>query len=94
MYLRFGTWSVKSLYRSGSLKLISGEKAKHKLHLVGVQVRWDKGGTEPADDYIFFYGNENADHHLGTGFFFFYTRESYQQLRGLRLLAIGCHIQY
>jgi hypothetical protein len=37
---------------------------------VGVQeVRWDKGGTEPAGDYTFFYGNGNADHHLGTGFF-------------------------
>jgi hypothetical protein len=37
---------------------------------VGVQeVRWDKGGTEPAGDYTFFYGNGNADHHLGTGIF-------------------------
>jgi hypothetical protein len=25
--------------------------------------------TKPADDYTFFYGNGNADHHLGTGFF-------------------------
>jgi hypothetical protein len=53
-----------------SLKTVSGELAKYKLHLVGVQeVRWDKGGTEPADNYTFFYGNRNADHHLGTGFF-------------------------
>jgi hypothetical protein len=37
---------------------------------VGVQeVRWDKGGTEPAGDYTFFYGNGNTDHHLGTSFF-------------------------
>jgi hypothetical protein len=37
---------------------------------VGVQeVRWDKGGTEPAGEYNSFYGNGNADHHLGTGFF-------------------------
>jgi hypothetical protein len=44
--------------------------AKYKLDLVGVQeVRWDKGGTEPAGDYTFFYGNGNADHHLETGFF-------------------------
>jgi hypothetical protein len=34
---------------------------------VGVQeVRWDKGGTELADDYTFLYVNGNADHHLGT----------------------------
>jgi ribosomal protein L31 len=30
---------------------------------VGVQeVRWDKGGTERAEDYTFFYGAGNEDH--------------------------------
>jgi hypothetical protein len=29
----------------------------------------DRGGTEPADNHTFFYGNENADHHSETGFF-------------------------
>jgi exonuclease III len=68
--MRFRTWNVRSLYRSGSLKTVSGELAKYKLDLVGVQeVRWDKGGTEPGGDYTFFYGNGNADHHLRTGFF-------------------------
>jgi hypothetical protein len=52
------------------LNTVSRELAKYKLHLVGVQgVRWDKGGTEPADDCTILYGNENADHHLGTGSF-------------------------
>jgi exonuclease III len=61
-------WNLE--YRSDSLKTVSGELAKYKLDLVGVQeVRWDKAGTERAGDYIFFYGNGNADHHLGTGFF-------------------------
>jgi hypothetical protein len=55
MDMRFGTWNVRSLYRSGSLKTVSGELAKYKLDLVEVQeVRWDKGGTEPAGDYTFF----------------------------------------
>jgi exonuclease III len=55
MDMRFGTWNVRSLYRSGSLKTVSGELAKYKLDLVGVQeVRWDKGGTEQAGDYTFF----------------------------------------
>jgi hypothetical protein len=31
--------------------------SKYKLELVGVQeVRWNEGGTEPAGEYIFFYG--------------------------------------
>jgi hypothetical protein len=65
-----GRWNVRSLYRPGSLKTVSGELAKYKLDLVGVQeVRWDKGGIEPAGNYTFFYGNGNADVHLGTGFF-------------------------
>jgi hypothetical protein len=37
---------------------------------VGVQeVRWDRGGTEPAGEYIFFYGKGNENHELGTVFF-------------------------
>jgi len=37
---------------------------------VGAQeVRWDKGGTESAGDYNFFYRKVNEDHQLGTGFF-------------------------
>jgi hypothetical protein len=37
---------------------------------VGVQeVRWEKGGTERAEDYTFFYGQGNGDHQLGTDFF-------------------------
>jgi hypothetical protein len=26
------------------------------------EVRWDKGDTEPADDYTFFFGNGNDNH--------------------------------
>jgi hypothetical protein len=35
------------------------------------------------------YGKGNENHELGTGFL--YIRESYQQVRGLSLLMIGCH---
>jgi hypothetical protein len=63
-------WNVRSLYSSYSLKSVSRESTKYRLDLVGVQeVRWDKGGTEPADDYAFLYGNGNSDRRLGMGFF-------------------------
>jgi hypothetical protein len=69
MDIRFGTWNVRSLYRSGSFKTVARELGKYKLNLVGVQeVRWDKGGTDRAEVYTF-YGADNEDHQLGTGFF-------------------------
>jgi hypothetical protein len=43
---------------------------RYKLDLVGVQVRWDKGGTEPAGEHtIFLYGERIENNELGTGFF-------------------------
>jgi hypothetical protein len=68
---------------------VSRELARYNLDLVGVQVRWEGGGTEPAGEYTFFYGKGNENHELGTGFLC--IRELYQQLRELSLLVIGCH---
>jgi hypothetical protein len=49
MDLRFGTWNVRNLCRSGSLETVARELGKYKLDLVGVQEdRRDKGGTEGA----------------------------------------------
>jgi exonuclease III len=70
MDMRFGTWNIRSLYRKGTLKTVARELGKCKLDLVGVQeVRWEKGGTERAEDCTLFCGQGNGDHQLGTGFF-------------------------
>jgi hypothetical protein len=42
MVIRFDTGSVRSLYRTGSLKTVAKELSDYKLDLVEVQeLRWD-----------------------------------------------------
>jgi hypothetical protein len=58
------------MYRAGSLRAVAEEIAKFKSDLVaGQKVRWDRGGTEPAGEYSFFYGKGNENHELDPGFF-------------------------
>jgi hypothetical protein len=55
MGMEYGTWNVRSLCRSGSLKTVAREIAKYMSDLVGIKkVKWDKVGTEPTDDYKFY----------------------------------------
>jgi hypothetical protein len=59
MDMRYGMWNVRRLCRAGSLVSLAKELSKYRLDLMGVQeVRWDRGGTEPGGEYIFFNGNE------------------------------------
>jgi hypothetical protein len=67
---RFGKWSVGRVYRAGLLKTVASEFTKNNLHVVSVQeVRPEKDGNEPADDYVFFCGNGATNHHLATDIF-------------------------
>jgi hypothetical protein len=54
MDMRFGLWNVRSLYRAGSLMTVSSKLARYKLDLVGVQVSWEGGGTEPTGESTHF----------------------------------------
>jgi hypothetical protein len=89
MDMRFGMWNVRNLYREGSFMTAIKEISKYKLGLVGVQVRWDRGGTEPIGEYIFFYGKGNENHELGTGLFV--HKRIISAVKRVELLAIGSH---
>jgi hypothetical protein len=89
MDMTFGVWNIRSLYKAGSLMTVSRELSRYRIDLAGVQeVRREGSGTIPAQ-YTLFYGKVNENHEFGTEFL--YIRESYQQLRCLSLLVIGCH---
>jgi hypothetical protein len=70
MEKRFGTWNVRSLYRIGALTRVERELGKYKLDLERVQeVRREKGGTERAEEYNFFYGEGNGGSSVRDRFF-------------------------
>jgi len=104
--IKIGTWNVRNLYRAVSLKVAVRELASYKLDVVGVQVRWDKGGTLRAGDYDFSYRKGNENYQLGTGYFvhcrivsavkrveFVSNRLSYIVLRGCwrNIIAVNVH---
>jgi len=68
--MRFGAWTVRSLYRALSLKTVWCKLAKYNFGIVIIQdVRRDKDGNDVVSNYAFFCGNGNADCHLRMGIF-------------------------
>jgi hypothetical protein len=58
--VRFGIWSVRSMYRSKSLNVVAKKWLTFRLHLTGVlEVRGDRGSTEGAEDFTLFHGKGN-----------------------------------
>jgi hypothetical protein len=55
-------------FSAGLVVPVSKELSKYRLDLVGVQVRREDSGTQPAGEYIF-YGKGNENHELGTDYF-------------------------
>jgi hypothetical protein len=44
MDMRFGTWYVRRIHRTGALKTVTMRLGKYKLQFVGVlEARWEKG---------------------------------------------------
>jgi hypothetical protein len=65
---RFGTWNVRTMYRTGSLRTVAEGITEYKLNSPGIQeVGWDRGDTQPAGECTFFYGKGNDIHELVTG---------------------------
>ena len=63
----FGTWNVRSLYKSGSLTAAARDLPRL---LMGVQeIRLGKGRTERAGDYIFIHGKAKANYKPRRVFF-------------------------
>jgi exonuclease III len=70
IHIRFGTWNVRSRYRTGLLTTTASDLARYKLDLVCVQeVRWEKGATVRTEDNIFFLWKRKQNHKLRRGIF-------------------------
>jgi hypothetical protein len=55
MDMRFLSWDIGNLCRTGSLKTAASEILTYTLDVLAVrEVRCEKGGSQTKDDYIFF----------------------------------------
>jgi len=67
--LLFGTWNVRTLYKSGAVHNIVNEVEKYKVKLTALQeIRWTNTGTININETTIFYGGCTEQRQLGTGF--------------------------
>ncbi|XP_049792561.1 uncharacterized protein LOC126199676 [Schistocerca nitens] len=67
--IQFGTWNVKSLYKTGAAISVVKEIQRYELDLVALQeIRWDDAGSIDVENCTILYGACVRGHLLGTGF--------------------------
>jgi hypothetical protein len=67
--LRFGTWNVLTLYKSGALRNVINAAVEYGIQVLAVQeVRWTGSGVLDRREYTFYCSGHSKTHQFGTGF--------------------------
>lgn len=66
----FGTWNVRSLYKTGALRALLQEIDKYNIDLIALQeTRWIGNAIYDYKGHTVIYsGKENGQHEFGTAF--------------------------
>jgi len=68
--MRFGTWNVRTRYRSGSITTAATKFERYNLYLVGVkEVRWEKEGQGMSMGLYFFLWKRKQKSSIGKRIF-------------------------
>ena len=66
---RIATWNVLSLYRAGTLKMLSEEVFRYNIDIMAIQeVRWIGQGIKNKENFSIYYSCHPKNHVSGTGF--------------------------
>jgi len=67
--LLFGTWNVRTLFKTGAAQGVVSEIERYRLKVVALQeIRWSDSGSVDIQDTTVFYGKCNDQRQFGTGF--------------------------
>lgn len=65
----WGTWNIRTLYKTGSALSLTKEIEKYGIKLLDLQeVRWEEAGNAKISQTTIFNGKSEKGHQLGTGF--------------------------